>query len=124
MLTRTTPLAWRTGFTLHRRRQTVDAYGDPVSRYDMTAPDFTALDGTADGICWQSPQTWQSGGTLSVGAQVDRYGEHCNGVLEGVLYGDLALSVFDRFVIDGTVYELRRIQKWPDYRMLQLQRLG
>lgn len=123
MLTRKTPLAWRRGFTLHRRRQTTDTYGDPVDVYDMDNPDFTALDGTADGICWQNLRTWQSAGTRSAGAQVDRWGEHCGGILEGVLYGGLPLSVFDRFVIDGAVYELREIQNWMDYRKLQLQRL-
>lgn len=123
MLTRTTPLAWRKGFTLHRRTQTTDCYGDPVDGYDMDHPDFTAQDGTQDGICWQRAQTWQSSGTLSSGAKVAEYGEHTNEILEGVLYGDLALAAFDRLVIDGVVYELRGVQNWPSYRKLQLQRV-
>lgn len=123
MLTRTTPLDWRRGFTLHRRRQTTDCYGDPVDAYDMEHPDFTAQDRTAEGICWQSTRTWQSSGTLSSGARLEEYGERANEVLEGVLYGDLELSVFDRLVVDGVVYELRGIQNWLGYRKLQLQRL-
>ncbi len=123
MLTRTTPLAWRRGFTLHRRTQTTDCYGDPVNTYDMEHPDVTAQDGTEDGICWQNLRTWQSSNTLSSGAKVEPYGEHCSGILEGVLYGTLSLSVFDRLVIDGAVYEVRGIQRWLGYRKLQLQRL-
>ena len=123
MLTRTTPLAWRGGFTLHRRRQTADSYGDPVPVYDMEHPDFTAQDGTEAGICWQHVRTWQSSGALRSGAQVEEYGERCGGVLEGVLYGDLELDVFDRLVVDGVVYELRAVQGWPGHRKLQLQRL-
>lgn len=54
MLTRSAPLDWRQGFALHRRTQTTDCYGDPVDVYDMEHPDFTAQDGSPDGICWQS----------------------------------------------------------------------
>lgn len=123
MLTRSTPLAWRQGFTLHRRSQTTDCYGDPVDRYDMEHPDFTAQDGTADGICWQHTRSWQSSGTLRSGVKREVQGERSDDVLEGVLYGDLALNVFDRLVVGGILYELRGIQRWPSYRKLQLQRL-
>lgn len=123
MLTRTTPRAWRQGFALHRRKQTIDCYGDPVDGYDMEHPDVTVPDGSKDGICWQSVRTWQSSGSLTSGAQREVYGERHNDVLEGVLYGDLTLSVFDRLVIHGAGYELRGIQRWPGYRKLQLQRL-
>lgn len=54
---------------------------------------------------------------------MEEYGERCGGVLEGVLYGDLELDVFDRLVVDGVVYELRAVQGWPGHRKLQLQRL-
>lgn len=123
MLTRSAPLGWRQGFTLHRRRQTTDCYGDPVDVYDMEHPDFTAESESADGICWQSVRTWQSAGTLRSGGQLEEYGERINDILEGVLYSDLKVNVFDRLVIGGVTYELRGIQSWPSYRKLQLQRL-
>lgn len=123
MLSRRTPVAWRKGFTLHRRKAGTDRYGDAVAVYDMEHPDVTVVDGDEDGICWQSVRTWQSGGNLSSGGRVDAGGERIGGILEGVVYGCLEAAVFDRLVIDGAVYELRAIQSWPCHRVFQLQRL-
>lgn len=124
MLRRETPLAWRRGFTLHRRRTGRDAYGDPTAVYDMERPDYTAGDGTPEGICWQSARSWQSGGTLSGGARAESDGERVRGVLQGVVFGDLEAVEFDRFVIDGVTYELRGLERWPGHRLLLLQRLS
>ena len=123
MLSRRTPAAWRKGFALHRRKAGTDRYGDAVAVYDMEHPDVTVVDGDEDGICWQSVRTWQSGGNLSSGGRVDAGGERIGGIQEGVVYGSLEAAVFDRLVIDGSVYELRAIQSWPCHRVFQLQRL-
>ena len=69
MLSRRTPVAWRKGFALHRRKAGTDRYGDAVAVYDMEHPDVTVADGDEDGICWQSVRTWQSGGNLSSGGR-------------------------------------------------------
>ena len=121
MLSRRTPAAWRKGFALHRRKAGTDRYGDAVAVYDMEHPDVTVADGDEDGICWQSVRTWQSGGNLSSGGRVDAGGERIGGIQEGVVYGSLEAAVFDRLVIDGSVYELRAIQSWPCHRVFQLQ---
>lgn len=123
MLNRNTPLAWRQGFTLHRRKVGRDCYGDAIAVYDMEHPDVTVADGDGNGICWQAVRTWQSGGNLSSGGRVELEGERSGAILEGVVYGALEASVFDRLVIDGAVYELRAIQHWPCHRVFQLQRL-
>lgn len=124
MLSRKTPVSWRQGFALHRRRAESDRYGDSVARYDMEHPDVIVTDGAPEGICWQSVRTWQSGGNLSSGGRVEPEGERVGGILEGVVYGGLEANVFDRLVINGAVYELRAIQRWPCHRVFQLQRLS
>lgn len=123
MLTRETPLAWRRGYALHRRRTKTDGYGETVVYYDMETPDLVVADGAEDGICWQDVRTWQSGGEMTSGSAVRESGESSLGVLQGVCYGTLEAEPFDRFVIDGKVYELRTVQQWLGYRLLQLQRM-
>ena len=123
MLTGPTPLSWRRGYALHRRRTRTDGYGDPVTYYDMEHPDFTAEDGSPEGICWQQVRTWQSSGTLRAGAEVRPWGEGSGGVLQGVVYDGPVTAEFDRFVIDGVTYELRGVERWPGHRLLLLQRL-
>lgn len=124
MLTRETPLSWRRGFTLHRRRLTTDKLGNPVASYDMKHPDYTAQTGTKEGISWQSVRSWQSSGRLTSGFAPGEQGEQAAGVLEGCLFSDLEVSVFDRLVLDGAVYEIRAIQRWLSYRKLLAQRVG
>lgn len=124
MLTRETPLSWRRGFALYRRRLSADSWGNPIAVYRMDAPDFTAADGSADGICWQNVRAWQSSGRLTSGASSGEAGEQYADVLEGYLFSPLALSAFDRILLDGALYEIRAIQHWPDYRKLLAQRLG
>ena len=89
----------------------------------MPPPTATAATGTPEGICWQSARSWQSGGTLSGGAKVTPEGERVRGVLQGVVFGELEAAEFDRFVIDGVIYELRGMERWPGHRLLLLQRL-
>ncbi|MCC8075930.1 MAG: hypothetical protein LIO95_08345 [Clostridiales bacterium] len=123
MLTRQTPLEWRRGYALHRRHTKTDGYGETVVYYDMDTPDLEVADGTEDGICWQTTRVWQTNGQLRGGNSAEPQGEAADNVVQGVCYGALELSPFDRFVIDGQVYELRTVQQWLGYRLLQLQRL-
>ncbi len=124
MLTRRTPLPWRKGFTLHRRVLTEDSLGDPVAAYDMENPDFTARDGSEEGICWQPGYVWGSLGRLgSQGAGQEEYGQRDNSVISGVLWSGLELAAFDRLVVEDTVYEIRAVQQWPDFRRVLAQRV-
>lgn len=123
MLTHTTPPAWRKGYTLHRRRTRLDSLGETQVFYDMEHPDLTVLDGTENAVCWQDIRVWRNGNPVSSGDFITLNGELPLTVLQGALFSPLTLSVFDRLVIDGEVYELRKIQRWSDYRWLQLQRV-
>ena len=124
MLRRAAPLSWRRGWQLHRRRQGADGYGDPTARYDMARPDFTAEDGSPEGVCWQRVRTWQSAGAVRDGGELLPGGERTGGLLQGVLFGGPEVAVFDRFVIDGAVYELRGVERWPSHRLLLLRRVN
>lgn len=124
MLTKQTPLAWREGFSLYRRRLETDSMGDPRGVYDMETPDFVAQSGTEDGICWQNVQSWRSSGRLTTGYSQQEMGELPNGVLEGCIFSDLELAPFDRLLIREELYEIRNIQHWPGHRKLQIQQIG
>ncbi|MCD8384584.1 MAG: hypothetical protein LUC39_06455 [Clostridiales bacterium] len=124
MLSRQTPLAWRRGFSLYRRSLETDSMGDPVAVYHMDEPDFTAEDGTEDGICWQSVQSWQSGGRLTSGLSRKEPGESSTGAVEGCLFTDLELSPGDRLTIGEGLYEVRSLQQWPGHRKVLAQRIG
>lgn len=124
MLTRETPLDWRRGFSLYRRRLETDAWGEPKAVYDLEQPDVTVLDGTAEGICWQSVQSWQSSGRLTSGWSQGERREEVSGVLEGRLFSDLEVSPFDRLRIGTGLYEVRSIQRWPGHRKLLVQQIG
>lgn len=123
MLTREAPLAWRRGFSLYRRRLEADAFGEPRAVYHMEQPDATALDGTAEGICWQNVQSWQSSGRLTSGWTQGEQREEVSGVLEGRLFSDLEVSPFDRVRIGTALYEVRAIQQWPGHRKLLVQQI-
>lgn len=124
MLTRETPLPWRAGFSLYRRKLTADKLGNPVASYDMEHPDFVAQEGSEDGISWQSVRAWQSSGRLTSGASLGEQGEQVAGVVEGCLFSNLEVSEFDRISWNGTLYEIRSIQHWPGHRKLLAQRIG
>ena len=125
MLSRQTPLGWRRGFSLYRRKLTSDSLGNPVASYDLEHPDYVARDGTAEGISWQSLRSWQSSGRLTSGGSQGEQGEAVSGVLEGCLFSALVISTFDRIRLeDGALYEIRAIQRWPSYRKLLAQRIG
>lgn len=124
MLSRETPLAWRQGFSLHRRRLERNSFGDPVAVYDMDQPDFNAQDGTAEGICWQPVRSWQTSGRLTSGVSQGEQGENRSGVLEGCLFSDLAVSAYDRIQVAEELYEVRSVQRWPGHRKLLVQRIG
>lgn len=122
MLTRGTPLMWRRGFSLYRRRLEQDAYGEEKAVYPDT-PDFEAEDGTEDGICFQYVQSWQNSGRLTSGWKPGEQGEIPAGVLEGRLFSDLEITPFDRLRIGEGLYEVRSIQQWPGHRKLLAQQI-
>jgi hypothetical protein len=124
MLRREPPLHWRTGFSLYRRRLVKDSSGETEAVYDMEHPDFTAQDCTQQGVCWQSVQSWQSSGRITSGWKPGRQGEAVSGVVEGRLFYPLQVRPFDRIAINGQLYEVRSVQRWPGHRKLLLQQIG
>lgn len=123
MLTRQTPQGWRRGFSLCRRRLTADSLGNPVASYDLDNPDYVAEDGSEGAVSWQNLRSWQSSGRLTSGAEPGEQGETAAGVLEGCIFSDLEIAAFDRIVLDGEVYEIRSVQRWPGHRKLLAQRV-
>ncbi len=122
MSARKTPAAWRRAFSLFRRRVAQDSFGNEVAQYDMTQPD--AQFSAADGICFQSPRSWNSAAQIgSAGLQVQACGEVPGGVLEAYLFDDTELAELDRILLDDALYELRSIRRWPSHRELLLQRV-
>lgn len=124
MLRREPPLSWRRGFSLFRRRLEEDETGEPVACYDMEHPDFTAADGSEEGICWQSLQSWQTSGRITSGWKPLRQGEVPSCALEGRLSYPLQLAPFDRIELDNGLYEVRSIQRWPGHRKVLLQQIA
>lgn len=123
MRLRETPAAWRRGFRLFRRRTGRDSLGNETACYDMDAPDAEFECG--DGLDFQSPKGWNSAGRIgSAGAGVEESGEISGGgVLEGYLRPGIEAAPFDRLEVDGALYEVRSIHRWPGHQKLLLQRL-
>ena len=125
MLSREPPLHWRRGFSLHRRRLSEGADGETQISYDMDHADFTAEDGTEQGICWQSVQSWQqSRGRLTASWKRGAQGELPAGVVEGRLCYALEVEPFDRVRLSDGLYEVRSVQCWPSHRRLLMQQIG
>ncbi len=122
MTVRDTPTAWRQGFSLYRRRQGTDSLGNETAWYDMDAPD--AVISAEEGLDFQYPRAWNTSGHVgTAGASVAEMGETSGGVLEGYLKGELELAAFDRLEVDGALWEVRAIRRWPEHRELLLQRI-
>lgn len=121
MLKYGTPVKWQQSYALHRRKRKTDHYGEQVAWYDMEQPDEIIPTDNENSVCWQEVKTWQTGSQLSSGGKALEQGELERGVLQGALFGPLEVALFDRFVVNGSIYELRNIQHWPGHRMLQLQ---
>ncbi len=51
-------------------------------------------------------------------------GEQYAGVLEACLRRELELTEFDRLEVDGMLYEVRLLRRWPNHREILLQRVG
>ena len=117
-----TPAAWRQGFKLYRRRKGNDSLGNVTAVYDMTAPDAEV--DAPEGICFQYPRGWNTGGTIGGrGDRVEERGEVPGGVLEGWLKSELAVSRFDRLEVAGELWEVRAVHRWPGHRQLLMQRV-
>lgn len=123
MLTMRTPLQWRQGYSLHRRRKKLDELGETQVWYDMEHPDEVIEAESENGVCWQEVQGWREDGQLANGGRTERQGERGQWGIQGALFGSLEVALFDRMVIRGQVYEVRRIQHWPKHRMIQLKTL-
>jgi hypothetical protein len=111
------------GYALHRRKWTMDEYGEREPVYDMETPDFVAQPGGEDAVCWQNAGYSSNRGTLSSGAKQEQQGERVREILQGALFSQLEVAEYDRLVIQGKVYELREIQHWPSHRMLYAERV-
>lgn len=121
MTLRETPVPWRRGFKLYRRKTGQDSLGNETAFYEMDAPDLAAED--QDGLAFQSPRSWNSGGRVGAGAEVTENGEVPNGILECCLRGGLEIAPFDRLEVAGELWEVRSVQRWPSHRRLVLQRV-
>lgn len=121
MKLRETPAPWRQGFALYRRRTGADSLGNETACYQMDAPDLTVPDG--EGLAFQSPRSWNSGGRVSGGAALEINGEVPSGILECCLRSELEIAPFDRLETAGELWEVRSIQHWPSHRGLVLQRV-
>ncbi|MCD7769624.1 MAG: hypothetical protein LUH36_05885 [Oscillospiraceae bacterium] len=110
------PLAWRKAWSLYRRQEGTDSYGDPTAVYDMDSPDYTAEAGTEGAVCWQITDDQ---------AVLQLYGEGVEAVAEGVLY-DSALEIepFDRAVFEDGVWEIRAVTPWLGHRELKAVRVS
>lgn len=120
MTLRDTPKGWRRGFRLYRRTTGADSLGNETAVYAQT-PDLVVE--AEDGLAFQSPRSWNSGGKVGTAVKVADNGEVPNGILECCLRGDLEISTFDRLEIDGELWEVRSVQHWPSHRKLVLQRV-
>lgn len=101
----------------------MDSLGEVRCVYDMEQPDFVALDGSQEAICWQVVRSWQSAGQVSSGLQQRAYGQQMAETLQGACRYELETQCGDRFVIEGAVYELSYIQHWPEHRLFRLERV-
>ena len=120
MTLRDTPRSWRRGFSLYRRTVGADSLGNETALYGQD-PDLVVE--AENGLAFQHPRRWNSGGKVGAGMSVEENGEVPNGILECCLRGDLELSPFDRLDIGGELWEVRSIQHWPHHRKLMLQRV-
>lgn len=120
MKLRDTPRSWRRGFSLYRRTVGADSLGNETALYGQD-PDLVVE--AENGLAFQHPRSWNSGGKVGAGMSVEENGEVPNGILECCLRGDLELSPFDRLDIGGELWEVRSIQHWPNHRKLMLQRV-
>lgn len=121
MRLRDTPRDWRRGFALYRRTTGTDSLGNETAVYSRQGPDLVVE--AQDGLAFQSPRSWNSGGKVGTAVTVEDNGEVPNGILECCLRSDLEISPFDRLEIDGELWEVRSIQHWPSHRKLILQRV-
>ena len=99
MTLRDTPKGWRRGISaLYRRTIGADSLGNETAVHSQ-APDLVVE--VEDGLAFQSPRSWNSGGKVGTAVKVADNGEVPNGILECCLAADLEISPFDRLEIDG-----------------------
>ena len=71
MVLRETPPVWRQGFDLYRRRTERDTLGRETAHYAQE-PDVRVE--AADGLAFQHPRSWNSGGNVGAGEEVRAWG--------------------------------------------------
>ncbi len=86
MVLRETPPVWRQGFDLYRRRTERDTLGRETAHYAQE-PDVRVE--AADGLAFQHPRSWNSGGNVGAGEEVRAWGEQPGGILEACLRTEL-----------------------------------
>lgn len=121
MLRRGGVQSFRRGYQLCRRRLRRDQYGELESVFDLEHPDLVVEPGSPHAVSWQRVSQNHQRGSLHAGAVQAEQGERIREILQGALFSDLELTLWDRLVIDGRVYELRDVERWPSYRMLYVQ---
>lgn len=121
MTLRETPARWRRGFQLYRRRTGTDSLGNEAAGYDMETPDYEAT--AEQGMDFQRPKSWNTAGSVTSGARVEAWGEVTGGILEGYLRGALEVAEFDRLKVEGELYEVKSLHRWPGHCKLVLQRV-
>jgi hypothetical protein len=122
MNARSTPAGWRQGFSLYRHRTGSDALGSERAYYDMDTPDLVRS--AAQGMDLQPQKGWNSAGRISSGAEVTCAGEFPGGLLEAYWREEAEIAPFDRLALDGQLWEVRSVHRWPHHKMLMLQRLN
>ena len=120
MILRDTPKGWRRGFSLYRRATGQDSLGNETALYGET-PDLVVE--AEDGLAFQNPRSWNSGGKVGAAVEVTENGEVPSGILECCLRSELEIAPFDRLETAGELWEVRSIQHWPSHRRLVLQRV-
>lgn len=120
MTLKETPAAWRRGFRLYRRRTGTDSLGNETAVYDMDVPDEAVP--AERGMDFQRPKSWNTAGSVTSGARVEPWGELTGGILEGYLRTELDIKEFDRLEVEGTLYEVKSLHRWPGHCKLMLQR--
>lgn len=113
----------RQGYQLCRRRLRRDSYGELEAVFDLEHPDVVVRPEDPHAVAWHPVGRSHREGRLRSGAVQGEQGERSQEILQGALFSDLSLELWDRLVIGGKVYELRALEQWPGYRLLSVQRV-
>ena len=77
----------------------------------------------ADGLAFQHPRSWNSGGKRGRGRRGAGLGRTARRNSGGLPAHRAGTGPYDRLDIGGRLWEVRAIQRWPSHRKLMLQRV-